>query len=150
MKKDPGIPNLFPYKDKILAEIEEARVRKQEEAVKRRAELKALRKSGEDVDKDIEAQMEGVEADDDDDEEFDMDDMDGDDDTNPMAALLASARARAQEYEEESGSDEDEDEDSDMEGMDVDGVSQMLPNKKDGSRKAFDKVFKQEIGRAHV
>lgn len=151
VKKDPGIPNLFPYKDKILAEIEEARIRKQEEAVKRRAELKALKKSGEDVDKDIEAQMEGVEADEDDDEEFDMDGMDGDDDdTNPMAALLASARARAQEYEEESGSDEDEDSDSDMEGMDVDGVSQILPNKKDGSRKAFDKVFKQVVDQADV
>src|ERR1700722_17657288 len=43
LKKDPGIPNLFPYKDKILAEIEEGRRRKAEEAVRRRAEAKATR-----------------------------------------------------------------------------------------------------------
>ncbi|KFY00392.1 hypothetical protein V490_01369, partial [Pseudogymnoascus sp. VKM F-3557] len=148
MKKDPGIPNLFPYKDKILAEIEEARIRKQEEVVKRRAEAKALKaQSGEAVDEEIEARMEGVE-DDEDDEEFDMDDVD--DDSNPMAALLASARARAQEYDEEEDSEDDEESDDDMEGMDVDGVSQALPNKKDGSRKAFDKVFKQVVDQADV
>lgn len=150
LKKDPGIPNLFPYKDKILAEIEEGRRRKQDEILKKRAELKALKgKSGEEVDKDIEARMEGVEVDED--EDFDLDDMDGDDDANPMAALLASARARAQEYEDESTSEDDgEDSDSDMEGMDVDGASQILPNKKDGSRKAFDKVFKQVVDQADV
>ena len=35
-KKDPGIPNLFPYKDKILAEVEETRRRKEEENTRRR------------------------------------------------------------------------------------------------------------------
>jgi nuclear GTP-binding protein len=35
-KKDPGIPNLFPYKDKILAEVEEGRRRKEEETARRR------------------------------------------------------------------------------------------------------------------
>jgi nuclear GTP-binding protein len=40
LKKDPGIPNLYPYKDKILAEIEEGRRRKAEEAEKRRADAK--------------------------------------------------------------------------------------------------------------
>ncbi|EME49544.1 hypothetical protein DOTSEDRAFT_122313, partial [Dothistroma septosporum NZE10] len=25
LKKDPGVPNLFPYKDKVLAEIEESK-----------------------------------------------------------------------------------------------------------------------------
>lgn len=152
LKKDPGIPNLFPYKDKILAEIEQGRIRKQEEVARKRAELKALKgKSGEEIDRDIEARMEGVEVDED--EEFEgLDEMDEDDeDANPMAALLASAKARAQEYEEESASEEDDEEsDSDMEGMDVDGVSQVLPNKKDGSRKAFDKVFKQVVDQADV
>jgi nuclear GTP-binding protein len=41
LKKDPGIPNLFPYKDKILAEIEENRRRKDEETVRRKALAKA-------------------------------------------------------------------------------------------------------------
>ena len=41
LKKDPGIPNLFPYKAKVLAEIEEGRRKKEEEieAAKREAEL---------------------------------------------------------------------------------------------------------------
>jgi nuclear GTP-binding protein len=41
LKKDPGIPNLFPYKDKILAEIEENRRRKDEETARRKALAKA-------------------------------------------------------------------------------------------------------------
>jgi nuclear GTP-binding protein len=36
IKKDPGIPNLFPYKDKILQEIEEQRRLKAEENTRRR------------------------------------------------------------------------------------------------------------------
>ena len=65
LKKDPGIPNLFPYKDKILAEIEEARRRKAEELAKRRADAKATKeKSGEQIDMEIEARMEGVEDED--------------------------------------------------------------------------------------
>ena len=41
MKKDPGIPNLFPYKDKILQEIEEKRQSKEAEAVRRKDQAKA-------------------------------------------------------------------------------------------------------------
>merc|ERR1711964_823313 len=58
LKKDPGIPNLFPYKDKILAEIEEGRRRKAEDAEKRRADAKATKtgeKSGEQVEREVEA-----------------------------------------------------------------------------------------------
>ncbi len=36
LKKDPGIPNLFPYKERILHEIEEKRRLKEEEAMRRR------------------------------------------------------------------------------------------------------------------
>lgn len=152
LKKDPGIPNLFPYKDKILAEIEQARVRKHEEVLQKRAELKAAKKNAGQDGADGETQMEGISAEED--EEFEgLDDMDEDDeDLNPMAALLASAKARAQEYEEASDDEEedDEDSDSDMDGMDVDGISNALPHKKDGSRKAFDKVFKQVVDQADV
>ncbi|TVY42071.1 Nuclear GTP-binding protein [Lachnellula subtilissima] len=147
LKKDPGIPNLFPYKDKILAEIEESRRRKVDEAAKRRADAKAT-KTGEQVEREVEARMEGVDEADimamDDDE---MDDVD--EDANPMAALLASARAGAKQWENEiQDSDEmDEDDDSDSESdVDLPG----LGTRKDGSRKAFDKVFKQVIDQADV
>src|ERR1700722_16825354 len=75
LKKDPGIPNLFPYKDKILAEIEEGRRRKAEEASKRRAEAKEAKaaKTGEQVEREVEARMEGVEVDDEDFMDEDMD-----------------------------------------------------------------------------
>merc|ERR1711977_649898 len=152
LKKDPGIPNLFPYKDKILAEIEEGRRRKAEDAEKRRADAKATKtgeKSGEQVEREVEARMEGVDEEDIMDEEMDED---FDEDANPMAALLASARAAAQEYEEEleSGDEMDEDDlsesDDDDAGVELSG----LPTRKDGSRKAFDKVFKQVVEQADV
>src|SRR5271167_1512520 len=62
LKKDPGIPNLFPFKDKILAEIEESKRRKAEEAARRRAEMKITKeKTGAQVEAETEARMEGVE-----------------------------------------------------------------------------------------
>jgi nuclear GTP-binding protein len=146
LKKDPGIPNLFPYKDKLLAEIEQSKIRKQEEIARKRAEVKAAKgaKTGEEDD-DVEDAVEGFE---DDEEEFDMEMDEDDEDANPMAALLASARARAQEYEGESGSDDYDDEDSES-NVDMDD-NNILPNKKDSSRKAFDKVFKQVVDAADV
>lgn len=45
-KKDPGIPNLFPYKDKILAEVEETRRRKEEENARRKELAKQQQKAG--------------------------------------------------------------------------------------------------------
>jgi hypothetical protein len=50
LKKDPGIPNLFPYKDKILHEIEEKRRLKEEEAMRRREEARARDRGLEDAD----------------------------------------------------------------------------------------------------
>ena len=41
MKKDPGIPNLFPYKERLLREIEEKKLQKEEEAARRKEEAKA-------------------------------------------------------------------------------------------------------------
>jgi nuclear GTP-binding protein len=45
-KKDPGIPNLFPYKDRILAEVEENRRRKEEESTRRRELAKEQKANG--------------------------------------------------------------------------------------------------------
>ncbi|KAJ5047267.1 uncharacterized protein L3040_003104 [Drepanopeziza brunnea f. sp. 'multigermtubi'] len=152
LKKDPGIPNLFPYKDKILAEIEEGRRRKAEEAEKRRADAKATKtgeRSGEQVEREVEARMEGVEGDDAMDEDTDED---LDEDANPMAALLASARAAAQEYEDDLESDDEvgEDDASDSDEQEAGVELSGLPTRKDGSRKAFDKIFKQVVEQADV
>ncbi|KAI8954400.1 P-loop containing nucleoside triphosphate hydrolase protein [Xylaria longipes] len=148
LKKDPGIPNLFPYKEKILHEIEEARRRKQEEQQQRREMAKAA-KTGttagdEEGADDEDVSEEGIDGAFDD---SDMMDEDGDDDadaSNPMAALLASARAAAEKYERElqSGDDMDDDDDDD----DDDGAHFTV----DSSRKAHDKVFKQVVDQADV
>ncbi|VDC06260.1 unnamed protein product [Peniophora sp. CBMAI 1063] len=67
-KKDPGIPNNFPYKEQILAEIaeerrraEEAKERKKEEKKALRAQAKAVALSGPEADSDGE-QEESAEA----------------------------------------------------------------------------------------
>ncbi|KAI5920673.1 P-loop containing nucleoside triphosphate hydrolase protein [Camillea tinctor] len=152
LKKDPGIPNLFPYKEKILQEIEEGRRRKQEEQQRRRELARAARTGatteeasgdGAAIDGSGDEGAEGFE-----DSEM-MDEDDVDDSANPMAALLASARAAAEQYDRElqSGDDmedddsEDDDDDSDA-GVDL--VAQV------SSRKAHDKVFKQVIEQADV
>ncbi|QIX02228.1 hypothetical protein AMS68_007745 [Peltaster fructicola] len=122
LKKDPGIPNLFPYKAKLLAEIEESKRRKEEEQMQKREVAKARREgraveaqvsstsqtiADEDLLDEDELEDGGVSIDDDGDEEME------DDNKNPMAALFASAQAMAQNYdaaEEDDDSEELEDE----------------------------------------
>ncbi|KAI0398374.1 P-loop containing nucleoside triphosphate hydrolase protein [Xylariaceae sp. FL0594] len=155
LKKDPGIPNLFPYKEKILHEIEEARRRKQEEQQRRREMAKAAptgtaTEQNGNADDDMEDGMEGA-FDVDENEMMDEDDVeDGGGSSNPMAALLASARAAAEKYERElqSGDDMDEDEEEDES---EDGSENGFDfGTHASSRKAHDKVFKQVVDQADV
>ncbi|OJD18825.1 hypothetical protein AJ78_01157 [Emergomyces pasteurianus Ep9510] len=165
LKKDPGIPNLFPYKDKILHEIEEKKRLKEEENRRIREEARKARQG--DAEDLPDARLE-------DDGNLDVDDdlvdsdMDQDvDESNPMAALLASARARAAEFEDHDDDDDDEmdedamDEDDDEDGDDddEDGGAPLddsmdtvfeKPVQQETSRRAFDKVFKQVVAAADV
>ncbi|TAQ84179.1 hypothetical protein B7494_g7495 [Chlorociboria aeruginascens] len=108
-------------------------------------------KTGEQVEREVEARIEGV--DEEDIMAMDQDtDEDFDEEANPMAALLASAKAAAAQYDEEleSGDEMDEDDMSNSE-EEEDGAELIdLPTQKDGSRKAFDKVFKQVVDQADV
>jgi nuclear GTP-binding protein len=118
LKKDPGIPNSYPFKAQVLAEIEEHKIRKEAEQQEKRDTAKARREgrsvvevapgpSGRaaagamEMDGDL-VDMEGDEA---------MDD----DNSNPMAALLASAQARALDHTDELDDEEDDDEEDDEE-----------------------------------
>ncbi|KAJ4354600.1 nuclear GTP-binding protein nug1 [Didymosphaeria variabile] len=152
LKKDPGIPNLFPYKDKILQEIEESRRVKAEEIVRRRELAKEQRLTGE-------ATMDTLDEDEDsaggDDllEESDNEDSMQVDDSNPMAALLASAKARAAKFEQKKSHDEeamDEDDEDDFERFDLEDDEGAVNVRKDSSRKQFDKVYKQVVEAADV
>lgn len=148
LKKDPGIPNLFPYKEKILHEIEEGRRRKQEEQQRRRELAKAAKTGVTEEAENEETIMEGAEEDFDSFEEMDEDGVD--DSSNPMAALLASARAAAEKYDRElqSGDEMEEDESSDDEADYEDGTAELRAQA--SSRKAHDKVFKQVVDQADV
>ncbi|KAJ5620541.1 hypothetical protein N7510_004525 [Penicillium lagena] len=157
LKKDPGIPNLFPFKDKLLHEIEEKKRLKTEEQQRIREEARARRNQ-------TQPDANGNQAVDlmAEDDDF-VDDMDADD-SNPMAALLASARARATEYDDEhedgeddEGMDEDEEDEDEMDEDEEDGEALSVPDlvsaesfTKEGSRRAFDKVFKQVVDSADV
>ncbi|KAJ5794124.1 hypothetical protein N7457_000723 [Penicillium paradoxum] len=159
LKKDPGIPNLFPNKDKLLHDIEERKRKKVEEQQRIRDEARARKAEG------LPAKQ-GAEAVDIDENDMLDDDMDIEgNDSNPMAALLASARARAVEYDEnqsdddEMDDDEDEDDDDEMEddeegGATIDDSAAPLVNSKsfskESSRRQFDKVFKQVTDSADV
>ncbi|PGH14161.1 hypothetical protein AJ80_06030 [Polytolypa hystricis UAMH7299] len=158
LKKDPGIPNLFPYKDRILHDIDERKRLKEEESQRLREEAKKRRQAGEEELPDVEEVA----------EQFDMegddlmdDDMDEDvDESNPMAALLASARARAKDFDGQIGDEsmdedddemEEDDEDEDEGGARLDeAVSFDGPSRNETSRRAFDKVFKQVVAAADV
>lgn len=147
LKKDPGIPNLFPFKDKILAEVEDAKRRKEEEMVRRRQIAKAQREgrtlaevAGEEAA--ANGQQDGddelMDPMDDDEEEIDGDEdeeMD-DDNSNPMAALLASAQARATERKSGDADEEDDEEDEDEDEEDEELLTKGPTKQKPATRKA--------------
>ncbi|CAK3961253.1 Hypothetical predicted protein [Lecanosticta acicola] len=125
LKKDPGIPNLFPYKDKVLAEIEESKRKKEEEQVRKREVARAQRegrkvKVGEEQEKVVENEDEELPDPEDMDDVEEDDDDEMEEDTDPMAALLASAQARAQKYQKEDEDEEDDEEDDEeFQGLDA-------------------------------
>ncbi|ODV97586.1 hypothetical protein PACTADRAFT_140096 [Pachysolen tannophilus NRRL Y-2460] len=145
-KKDPGIPASFPYKDKILLQIEESRRHEQEEKEKRKlAKKNAAAASGDAYDEAM--------SEDDEDEQ--------DDGANGLAALLTSAQQAAIEYEGGSPDKDDIDED----GMDEDheviehDIDFFASDNEDDeennaavdkSRKAYDKIFKAVVEASDV
>lgn len=153
LKKDPGIPNLFPYKDKILAEVEEGRRRKEEAAQKKRELSKAQKKGTDTSALQTDDVAEGDEGDSAEDEEiYDLEDEgDGDsrmqeDSSNPMAALLASAQARASAYSKDDQAVEDEDDDDDDAGVDAaESKHGILDSKTKGSTSTRKALPKQAV-----
>lgn len=132
LKKDPGIPNLFPYKDKILAEIEDNKRTKEEEKERRRQVAKAQREGGaEDTTPGVVIDEELEESRDDDDD--DDDEMDDREDVNPMAALVASASHRAQAYTRQDDGVGDDDQDDAEDEVEV--TSKPVANTAESAKK---------------
>ncbi|KAF7548727.1 hypothetical protein G7046_g8579 [Stylonectria norvegica] len=147
LKKDPGIPNLFPYKHKMLEDIEEKRMQKLELAQKRKQLARAARTGGggDDAEALDDADLEGDDVDIDDDDEMDEDG----DEKNPMAALIASARAAAETYDQDLADDDEMDEDDASDEDTKDRGGEMSIGQA-SSRKTYDKVFKQVVEEADV
>ncbi|MCJ1382165.1 hypothetical protein MMC17_005277 [Xylographa soralifera] len=138
LKKDPGIPNLFPYKDRILHEIEEKKRLKEEEFTRKRDEARAAKKApGATATEDENMEVEEFDEEDElvDDEAMDTDQPE--DSSNPMAALLASAKAQAAEYEETSDNESEDSTDHDHSTH----AHSTKPQSLDSSRRAFTKTF---------
>ncbi|CAN6620058.1 nuclear GTP-binding protein Nug1p [Trichomonascus vanleenenianus] len=136
--KDPGIPNSFPYKGKILAEMEEHRKAELEERERLREEKRAAAlASGHNVEQ-VEQQLRLEEE---------------QDNTNRLAALVASAQEAAREYNDEQDSDDameddDSEEEAEIEVGDFDLDVQDLT--KESSRRAFDKIYRQVVENSDV
>ncbi|CCH41578.1 Nuclear GTP-binding protein NUG1 [Wickerhamomyces ciferrii] len=133
-KKDPGIPASFPYKDRIVSEIEESKRAHAEEKLRRKAERKAqLAAAGENPDL--------VDDEEDDEEE-----------SNPLGALLESAQQAAKEYNgEDSDEDLDDEDESDLEIVEYDlSEDEDEDSELDKSRKAYDKIFKSVVEASDV
>lgn len=153
-KKKPeqlNIPNSYPYKDQLLAEIEENKRKKEEERVRRIEAAKAKRQEA--AQNNVGMEVEEDEVDEDSmDEESDDDMMDEDDGpatgNSAMAALLASAKARAEEYE--MAADDSDAETEDDYGNQIGDDTTQSSTRKETSRKTFDKMFKTVLDAADV
>lgn len=134
VKKDPGIPANFPYKAKILEEIEMSKMKAQEErelAKQQRLEAKRLAmESGQDVV----------------DEDMNSDDEGG----NNLAALVESAQNAAKEYENQSEDDVEEYQDVVDYDIDFYGGNDEDGTELEKSRKAYDKIFKTVVDASDV
>lgn len=140
--KDIGIPNSFPYKGQLLEEIESTRMKEAEEKELRRERQRELARSR-GLNEDQVA--EEVAA------------LDAADNSNRLAALMASAQQAAAEYEGEGEDDiemdvdqeDDEEEEVDFaEELDYSGKYDSAAS--EGSRKAFDKIFKEVVDASDV
>ncbi|XBW38521.1 hypothetical protein QEN19_004110 [Hanseniaspora menglaensis] len=132
-KKDPGIPAMFPYKHKILEDIEVKRT--QDANLKEQQRLEKIEK------KKLAAENGELVSDD--------EEMDEDEEGDGMAALLESAQRAAEDYEgsntkssaKPKSTVEYQDYDLESDSEDEDEVSE-LHQDLEKSRKQYDKIFK--------
>lgn len=135
VKKDPGIPSAFPYKDRILAEMEEA---KREDL-----EQKELRRQHR-IDTQAAAANGKASASKDTEEVVGSDVKESN--ANRLGALLESAQMVAGEDDEEDEemSEEDDEEDEEI-SVSIEGYSS-----KEASRKAFEGIYKYVVDASDV
>ncbi|CAI5759516.1 unnamed protein product [Candida verbasci] len=144
VRKDPGIPASFPYKDKIIQELEESR-----RVEKEKKELLKLQKQ-QDLQNNIEDEDEDEIIEDAEEEE-----EEDDDEGNGMAALLESAQQAAKDYDGETSNEDNDDvmeEDIEYEISEDDGDDEEdeVLDGVEKSRKSYDKIFKNVVDASDV
>jgi len=133
-KKDPGIPSAFPYKDQILAEMEEKRREEIELKEEKRQEKLALQAAKE---QEKEATFaEKIEVD---------EDYSTSATSNRLGALLESARVAAEENEEEDEEEFEEDEDDEEVTFKINAY-----DSSDKAAEVFQSIYKQAVDRSDV
>ncbi|KAK9473713.1 P-loop containing nucleoside triphosphate hydrolase protein [Dipodascopsis tothii] len=146
VKKDPGIPASFPYKNQILQQIEEEKQARAEEKARKRQEKAEAR---------AQAAATGMPVDEA--EEMETDDEE-DAGEGSMSALLEYARRAAKAHADDEDDDDDEMESaSEMDeddAVDVGDIGEDWDNSgaasRESSRKSFDKIFKKVVDVADV
>lgn len=131
VNKDPGIPANFPYKDRIITELEEQRRADKEKRENMKLERKLAREAAAARGEEVEEEMEVDEE---------------DDGQGGLSALLESAQNAAREYEGGESDDMDDSEEETTYDISVEGS--ML--NKDTSRMAYDKIFKTVVEASDV
>lgn len=136
--KDPGIPNSFPYKGKVLEEMEEAKRQEREEKERRReAQRQAARASGmseEQIEEGLAQEDQAANQ-------------------NRLAALVESANVAAKEYNGEEDDDDDMAVDGDEESDEINEIVLEALDEgvdRESSRKAYDKIYKQVVQNSDV
>ncbi|ODV92282.1 hypothetical protein CANCADRAFT_42894 [Tortispora caseinolytica NRRL Y-17796] len=148
-KADPGIPNSFPYKADLLAEVEEKKAAKELEKERLRQERK-LQRGGEN-DSESDAEIDDAELDDVPETGSDVE-IEDDSDTenaNPMAALLDSAINAAEQYENDNDESNDEDDDS-SENEWAEFVIDPKKESLEKSKQSYEKLFNQVVDSSDV
>ncbi|CUM64761.1 uncharacterized protein PRCAT00002372001 [Priceomyces carsonii] len=135
--KDPGIPSSFPYKDKIISDLEESRrvEKEKKEILKRERQLEreaAISKDG----------VQDIMMEEDDDEE--------DNSAGDLNALMESAQKAAQDYNGEFSHDEEAIEDDDIEYEISESEDENSKTDVEKSRKTYDKIFKAVVEASDV
>jgi nuclear GTP-binding protein len=131
--KDPGIPNSFPYKGKVLEEMEVAKRQEREEKERRREEKRQAARAAGMSEEQIEEGLAREEE---------------QENTNRLAALMESAQAAAEEYNGDEGSDVDMEGEDDEDEIVIDAAIEDVD--KETSRKAYDKIYKQVVANSDV
>lgn len=133
--KDIGIPSSFPYKGRILMDIEEKRRQKQEDLERRKEERRKQRESMMGEDGGIEISKEQEE------EETKQD---------SMAALMESAQKAATDYQANNDTMDTDTNDDGIEVNDLNESGEFVTGPGEKSRKQFDKAYKEVVDASDV